>query len=108
MARKKTPTTYAPGQYNTSVWQVQDGVAFSVAVVELVDGRVMRHNGRTCTGLEGSSRFHDYFMSYETTFCGKPVQVFITPGTDGFRNAICGGIDKTFKSLDAKPLLKSV
>ncbi len=101
---RKTSKTYAPGQYNASVWQVQDGVAFSVAVVELVDGRVMRHNGRSCTGLEGSSRFHDYFMAYESTFCGKPAQVFVTPSTDGYRSAFTGGIEKTFKSLDAKLL----
>jgi len=96
--------TFKSGEYNTTVWRVQDGKAFSVSVVEMVDGKILRHNAHGCSGLEGSTKFHDYFLSYHGSFAGKPTELFTTPGTDAFKNAIRGGIDKTFKKTTSTSL----
>jgi len=102
----KTPKTMKKmGPYNASFWQTdENGVAFSVCVVQLVDGKIVRSNAAQCTGFEGTVNYHLYFMARNSRFGGRPVKTFVSQGTDGFIAACGGGIAKVFRSSIVSPI----
>lgn len=99
MATTKT-TGKAAGSYNATVWRIlASGQVLSTQAVEVQAGRVMRAGG-VFSYDSGTAAFHGLYMAERATFAGEAVEVFVTPGTEGFIAAI-GGSAKAWEARKA-------
>jgi hypothetical protein len=92
--------------YNVTVWRVDavTGEAISVQVAEMIDGKIVRANGMSCTGFDGKPEFHAYFVRANETFCGEPCKLYVSNGTKGFKAAIGKSIHGAYVAQFQRPL----
>jgi hypothetical protein len=93
-------------RYNVTIWRMSGGSGFvdavSVCVGELKDGKIVRSNASSCTGVDGTPAYHDQLVRSLSTFCGEPCSLYVTPTCEGYLAAIQSSIRDAFLARRTK------